>query len=70
MMIYDQAKAEVEAEDIVLALSDLQYISSAGLRVLLIMKKALNGGEVKCLNTSNAIMEIFETTGFSEIFKF
>ena len=46
----------------------LEYISSAGLRVLLSAQKIMNNqGEMKIVHVSETIMEIFEVTGFSEI---
>ena len=45
--------------------ADLQYISSAGLRVLLIMKKK---GDMFLENVRPQVMEILETTGFDSIF--
>ena len=46
----------------------LDYISSAGLRVLLSAQKIMNRqGEMKLTNVSEPIMEIFEVTGFSDI---
>ena len=45
--------------------SDLQYISSAGLRVLFIMKKK---GDMFLENVRPQVMEILETTGFDSIF--
>ncbi len=46
----------------------LEYISSAGLRVLLSAQKAMNKqGEMKITGVSDVIMEIFEVTGFSDI---
>ena len=46
----------------------LSYISSAGLRVLLKAQKQMNKqGEMKVTNVNEAIMEIFEVTGFSDI---
>ena len=47
---------------------DLEYISSAGLRVLLSAQKAMNTqGTMKILNVNEIISEIFEVTGFSDI---
>ena len=49
-------------------LAKLEYISSAGLRVLLMAQKTMNGhGELKILHVPDAIMEIFEVTGFTDI---
>ena len=46
----------------------LEYISSAGLRVLLSAQKMMNRqGEMKLCNVNETIMEIFEVTGFSDI---
>ena len=48
--------------------SDLAYISSAGLRVLLSAQKIMNKqGEMVVKNCSEEIKEIFEVTGFSDI---
>ena len=48
--------------------SDLAYISSAGLRVLLSAQKIMNKqGEMVVKNCSDEIKEIFEVTGFSDI---
>lgn len=49
-------------------LSDLEYISSAGLRVLLAAQKIMNQqGEMSVIGCSEDIMEIFDVTGFSDI---
>jgi len=49
-------------------LAALEYISSAGLRVLLAAQKIMNAqGAMTVKNVSPEIMEIFEVTGFSEI---
>lgn len=49
-------------------LEKLEYISSAGLRVLLSAQKTMNKqGEMKIIHAGEAIMEIFEVTGFSDI---
>ena len=46
----------------------LEYISSAGLRVLLSAQKLMNRqGEMKLIHVAAPIMDVFEVTGFSEI---
>ena len=56
------------AASLTLDLEKLEYISSAGLRVLLVGQKIMNQqGEMKVVNVSETIMEIFEVTGFSDI---
>ena len=46
----------------------LDYMSSAGLRVILAMqKRMLEQGSMKVVNVNEIIMEIFEITGFADI---
>lgn len=46
---------------------DLEYISSAGLRVIMSAQKIMNNkGEMKIYNVNETVMEIFEVTGFSD----
>ena len=53
---------------LIIDMTELDYISSAGLRVLLSAQKAMNRqGEMKVANVGETIMEIFEVTGFSDI---
>ncbi len=53
---------------LILDLAGLEYISSAGLRVLLSAQKVMNRqGEMKVAHANEAIMEIFEVTGFVDI---
>ncbi|WP_414469033.1 STAS domain-containing protein [Methanobacterium sp. ACI-7] len=55
-------------EELVLDFKDLQYISSAGLRVVLSTQKTMNKqGNMVITNVNDLIMEVFETTGFVNI---
>ena len=56
------------AKELVLDFTKLEYISSAGLRVLLSAQKVMTKqGEMRIVHVNETIMEIFEVTGFSEI---
>ena len=49
-------------------MAELEYISSAGLRVLLSAQKTMNKqGQMKVIHVNETIMEIFEITGFSDV---
>ena len=55
-------------EKLVLDFAELEYLSSAGLRVLLSTQKAMNKqGEMIIKNVNDTINEIFEVTGFVDI---
>ena len=56
-------------EELTLDLSKLDYISSAGLRVLLSAQKKMNkqNGAMKVTGVNETVSEIFEVTGFSDI---
>ena len=55
-------------KELVLDFEKLEYISSAGLRVLLAAQKTMTKqGEMKLIHVNKTIMEIFEVTGFSDI---
>ena len=57
-----------ELTELTLDFEDLEYISSAGLRVLLGAQKIMTKqGRMTVTHVSEPIMEIFEVTGFSEI---
>jgi anti-sigma B factor antagonist len=58
-----------DKENVILDFSGLEYISSAGLRVLLVMQKKMNaqGGTMKLTGVRPEVNEIFEITGFSDI---
>lgn len=54
--------------ELVLDLVDLEYISSAGLRVLLAAQKIMNKqGSMVVRNANDDIRDIFDVTGFADI---
>ena len=56
------------AESLTLDFSRLEYISSAGLRVLLSAHKAMSGkGGMKVTHVNEIVSEVFEVTGFADI---
>ena len=58
----------MDNQKLVLDLKGLEYISSAGLRVLLgTQKKMQKNGSLKVTNVCDEIMEVFEMTGFADI---
>ncbi len=60
--------ALTDVTELTFDLEKLEYISSAGLRVLLSAQKTMNRqGSMKVLHANEMILEIFEVTGFSDI---
>lgn len=56
------------ADGLVLDLSELEYISSAGLRVLLAANKLMaNHGGMSVRNVQDMVMEVLEATGFTDV---
>lgn len=54
--------------ELVFDFSNVEYISSAGLRVLLAAQKVMNRqGSMKLIGVSAEVMEVFEITGFADI---
>ena len=62
-------KNELEGVDtFILDFKKLQYTSSAGLRVILIAQKTMNKqGKMILKNVAEAVMEVFEMTGLSDL---
>ena len=57
-----------DASELVMDFEKLEYISSAGLRVLLSAQKIMNRqGSMKVVHVNETIMEILEVTGFVDI---
>lgn len=65
---------ENDEKNLVLDFADLSYLSSAGLRAILYAKKKVDelkeGTEsLSVVNVSDAVMEVFEMTGFTDLIK-
>ena len=57
-----------DATSLVLDVKGMEYISSAGLRVILSAQKKMQKiGSMKVINVCEEVMEIFEMTGFADI---
>ena len=55
--------------DLVINLLDVDYISSSGLRVLIIMQNVMDDqGSMTVRYVSDSVMEIFEATGLADLF--
>ena len=55
-------------KELVFDMTNLEYISSAGLRVILKAQKAMNAqGSMKLTGVNDSIMEVFDITGFLDI---
>ena len=55
-------------KELIFDFSGVEYISSAGLRVLLVAQKVMNRqGSMKLIGVNDDVMEVFEITGFSDI---
>lgn len=55
-------------DDLTLDFEELEYVSSAGLRVIINAQKKMNAvGKMKVTHVNESVMEIFEITGFTTI---
>ena len=59
-------------DNILLDMEKLEYVSSAGLRAFkrAYMDLHRKGGSLAAKNVSKSVMEVFELTGFTRLFKF
>ena len=58
----------VDCKNLILDFNGLEYISSAGLRVLLSAQKRMQQmGSMKVIHVCENVMEVFEMTGFADI---
>ena len=65
-------QAAVDCKELTLDLKDLDYISSAGLRVIkkIYVSSSKQGHSFVIKNTKELVMEVFQMTGFAGILKF
>jgi len=57
-----------KVDDLTMDFSRLEYISSAGLRVLLATQKIMNKqGAMRVINVNEVVMDVFDVTGFADI---
>ncbi len=56
--------------DLTIDFLNTKYITSAGLRVLLVARKKLSFDKMRIINVNRDIAEVFETTGFADLLNF
>lgn len=62
------AALSADVKSLVLDMEQLEYVSSAGLRVILSAQKKMSKvGNMKLVSVGEAVMEVFEITGFADI---
>ena len=68
-LVEDEIQAlPIEVKNVVLDLANLEYVSSAGLRVILKLKKVMDRiGSLQVINVNELVLEVFEITGFADI---
>ena len=66
--VFLTGKELINTQKLVLDFAGLEYISSAGLRVILKMQKFMNvKGTMKLIHVSDIIQDVFDITGFADI---
>jgi anti-anti-sigma factor len=68
---FDEIEESLRKTSLTLDLSAMDYISSAGLRALLILQKKMLAaqGSLAIRNIRDSVREVFDMTGFSTLFK-
>ncbi len=65
--VYEKTTAQEKVEKITVDASELEYISSAGLRVLLLMIKQVGNGNLTVTGQNETVQTIFDQTGFADL---
>ena len=63
--VFDKNLSDID--ELVMDLENLEYISSAGLRVVLKTQKVMGAGRMTVVHVNEVIMEVFDITGFVDI---
>ena len=59
---------DLSIKELIFDMNGLEYVSSAGLRVILKAQKIMNTkGSMKLIGVNDSIMEVFDITGFLDI---
>lgn len=69
LKIFEETAANTPLKAMEVDAQKLQYISSAGLRVLMIAVKRMGPGSVSVLHANEVVKDIFHTTGFQEMIR-
>lgn len=69
LRVFEEKSNEQSYDRIRIDMKSLEYISSAGLRVLLMMSKAQKGCTIFVENVNESVREVFASTGFDSIFE-
>ena len=69
LKLWEKKRASEEFHQVEIDCKDLQYVSSAGLRVLEMIKKELGKGSMALMNVSDEVREILSVTGFEDSFQ-
>jgi len=60
----------IGAKQLMLNCAELEYISSSGLRILLLLRKKMmaQGGTIRLKNVNDEVMQVLKMTGFTALF--
>lgn len=61
---------DIEHKNVVLDFSNVDYITSAGLRILLVLAKRAKDTELRIININSSIEEVFKMTGFDKLINY